>query len=50
MVDGDAHTENEKAFNKYFYNMENKVDKLFVDYEKKLIKKEKKEDKEEDNA
>ena len=39
MEDDDSHTDNEQYLCKAFYNMKNKLDKLFADYEKKLLKK-----------
>ena len=41
MADEEYQEEDEKAFHKAFYQMENQLEKLFVDYQERLEKKEK---------
>ena len=50
MEDEDYQEEDEKAFCKAFYQMANKVENLFADYQERLVKKKMKKEKEDDNA
>jgi len=50
MDNDDVCTKDDKAFHKDFYQMSERVDKLFEDYKNRLSKKENKKPKVEDNA
>ena len=50
MADEEYWEEDEKAFYKDFYQMVDRIEKLFVDYQERLEKKKIKKEKEEDNA
>ena len=49
MADEDYRGEDEKAFHKDFYQMEDIVEKLFANYQERLEKKKRKKEKEKDN-
>ena len=50
MTDEDYQGEDEKAFHKAFYQMEDRVEKLFAYYQERLEKKKPKKEKAKDNA
>ena len=50
MASEDYREEDEKAFRKDFYQMADRVEKLFADYQERLDKKKRKKEKEKDNA
>ena len=50
MASEDYREEDEKAFCKAFYQMTDRVEKLFADYQERLDKKKRKKEKEKDNA
>ena len=50
MASEDYREEDEKAFHKAFYQMVDRVEKLFVDYHERLDKKKRKKEKAKDNA